>query len=456
MNRLYLLAPANWLSEQDRERLEALNHEKDFSILNVAGQSELLRLTHPHLSDAIYRALRDPGNPRAFANDLAQAAERSLAGSITTLRLLLRTFSSGDPRIVERLADVDLNHLAELVVRHWKNSDIARRCQSFELADLWCSWACWHARRPELRLEQLHGCSLLEAARRALSEAGVTWAFLWQRLRAAFPQSVSLLNDAVEWLHEPASQDSGGWSFVWEEVWRARDTDGALFDEPTLAKCAQSWLQQQWDREDWHFVWKHLVNPPDLTGAKPYTAELVQLGWQWVFDIPPQGQSPLASNTEKAAWAYVWQDLLEQQRFESGAARDILLLQGREWLNGRQHFGEWSYVWRNLFGQQRLPESVSRDALRETGVAWLCGREDRNDWTRVWEALLEQQQWLDSVTIGALLQQGVDWLVGREDRATWAFVWRKLVDQQQPLDTVTQNAVLQRGVGSVDEPAELK
>ena len=52
-----------------------------------------MRLTHPHLSDAIYRALVRPLTPLAYANDLALAFERALAeGDDALAARLLRTF----------------------------------------------------------------------------------------------------------------------------------------------------------------------------------------------------------------------------------------------------------------------------------------------------------------------------------------------------------------------------
>lgn len=78
LNRLYLRAPYRWLSESNRERLEALNRDGDFSLLELQTGSPLVRLTHPHLSDAIYRALVRPSTPLAYANDLGSVFERAV------------------------------------------------------------------------------------------------------------------------------------------------------------------------------------------------------------------------------------------------------------------------------------------------------------------------------------------------------------------------------------------
>ncbi|MCY2963715.1 MAG: ATP-binding protein, partial [Planctomycetota bacterium] len=364
LNRLYLPAPAEWLTEQDRERFDAINQEKDFSILDLGGDGEFLRLTHPHISNAIYRAIRDPASPRAFANDLAEAMRRAMASNLTVLRLLLRALSSADPRITERLEDVDLDRLAETVTADWKKSDVGSRLRGSELADVSTSWACWHARKPELRLEQRLGHSPFSAARASLRDAGPAWSVLWQQLRAAFPGETSLLTDAAEWLDESALERSRGWSFVWEEVWNQRGLLGSPFAERTLVLSARGWLQRQWDQDDWHFVWTKLVDQPaeaansqtsELSADVGSLVEIIELGWQWLTHKPSSMRSGVVPHDNLAAWAYVWQDLLPQKRFESDPARSELLNVGVVWLEGREDLSEWTYVLRDLLESPSLP-----------------------------------------------------------------------------------------------------
>ena len=77
-----------------------------------------MRLTHPHLSDAIYRTLVSPATPLAFANDLASAFDRALdEGDDALAARLLRTFSASDQSLVaDRLVDVNMPALAERCV----------------------------------------------------------------------------------------------------------------------------------------------------------------------------------------------------------------------------------------------------------------------------------------------------------------------------------------------------
>jgi hypothetical protein len=455
LNRLYLFAPADWLEESDRERFETVNREGDFSILDLGSDGEFLRLTHPHISDAIYRAIRDPASQRAFANDLAEAMRRAMVGNITTLRLLLRALSSADPRITERLKDVDLDHLAELVTADWKQSDVESRLRGSELADINTSWACWHARKPELRLEQRLGHSLFAAARAALRTAESAWSTVWQRLRAAYPDDTCLLADAVDWMHEAASGRLRGWSFIWEEVWRQRALPGLPFDERTLVLCAFGWLVRHWDQKDWHFVWTKLVNRPseginskisEVSANFGSLSQIIELGWQWLIHQPSSVRSGVVSHQNLAAWAYVWQDLLQQQRFESEPAHGELLKEGVAWLEGREDRSEWSHVWRQLMESPSVPQGMARDELLTRGVAWLEGREDRSEWSHVWQRLLESPSLPQGMARDELLTRGVAWLEGREDRNEWAFVWQWLLESPSLPPGITRDDLLTRGV----------
>ena len=57
--------------------------------------SGYLKLTHPHPSDVIYRAIRRPDIPRTFTDDLAAAFSRALETDPRTAARLLRVFPSG-------------------------------------------------------------------------------------------------------------------------------------------------------------------------------------------------------------------------------------------------------------------------------------------------------------------------------------------------------------------------
>lgn len=374
LNRLYLLAPTAWLEEADRERLEAINREKDFALLDLGGDGEYLRLTHPHISDAIYCAIRKSPSPRAFANDLAEALRRAMAGNVTTLRLLLRALSSSDPLIVNRLADVDLDHLAEHVTADWKQSDVESRLRMSELADVKSSWACWHGLRPDLRLEQRLGRSLLAEARAVLRNAGNGWSRLWQRLEAAFPGDGDLLTDAAEWLG--SQTDHGGWSHVWERS-----------------------LESQ-------------VLPTGINRD-----ELLRRGFKW-----------LEGREDRNEWAFVFEKLLESLQLPITVAREDLVTRGVDWLDGRADHVGWSFLWQRLILSVQETMEVDRCRLIRLGREWLLQLKNRQ--RPEWDKVLEK--WIKAGGHDAeLFVAAADWIMENRNEKQFPSIAVKLLRAAQ-------------------------
>ncbi len=55
LNRLYVWPPWQWLTEEEHDRLRAMNEQGDF-YLDTDERYGYLRLTHPHLANAIDEA----------------------------------------------------------------------------------------------------------------------------------------------------------------------------------------------------------------------------------------------------------------------------------------------------------------------------------------------------------------------------------------------------------------
>ena len=137
LNRLYLRAPYHWLTDNDREKLATLNSEGDFSLLEAGAEGQIVRLTHPHLADALYRALRKPANAEAFTNDLVAVFRRALAEHDTGLvSQLLRVFSAFDEGLPsERLRIADRPRLAQECARIWVSEHARLALDADVLAD---------------------------------------------------------------------------------------------------------------------------------------------------------------------------------------------------------------------------------------------------------------------------------------------------------------------------------
>jgi Flp pilus assembly protein TadD len=421
LNRLYLWTPTIWLTERVREQFDSLNKERDFSILELRASGEFLRLTHPHISDAIYRAVRYPMVGRAFANDLANALKMAAETHVPTLRLLMRTLSSVDERIKERLNDVDLQHLAKRAAADWITERVEVKISETDaLADLRVSWSCWHAQHPELALEVLLGRTpgqLIDEARQALDSSRATWPFLWRRLDSAFQNHAGLAVDALDWLFLPSSQTSRSWSFIWERVWDLSHIYPKLIDMLLLVRGAEAWLNQNAEQRTWHYIWKKLLEASRCASPILTTESVLARGWKWAIE-----SADWHVRADHPAWTFVWQDLLSGFQRTSDQ-RNVLLLRGYDWLVEHEEYGGWPYVWDRLTNEKDLPAEISRVDLLLRGYDWLAERERWNQWGFVCERLLKSPE---ARHIPEVRERVVPWLIDSENQARAE--WDKLLE----------------------------
>lgn len=474
LNRLYLRAPYHWLDEADCEKLEALNIDGDFSIFEFDSGSKLVRLTHPHLSDFIYKALLQSPTPLAYTNDLSTAFKRSVDDSDYLLSArLLRTFSATDSSLVyDRLKHVNLTELAKRCVKLWASAT-SKGDLRIQL-DVAISWACWPEAHASLKLSK---DALIQAALEALDRwrqsDGLpdSWATYWWRLWRSYPNHSAL----AAWAEKEIGSEQGMQLLQWSRIWEllADQPSATPQLKPALAAMAKRWLARDYMRTDWHFVWKKLK-------AKSAAGDAVVR------------ESGLALLAQLAAprWAYVFHDMLalvEKPRNEATASAVVGL--GCAWLEGREWSNDWPFAWRALLDQPALlPAALDERALLILGNAWLIGKEDHPAWNLVWEALLERAvqypQCLDEPALEAvgyallaqrtefdgwsrnwdvllkrarllketekettLVVQGCVWLTGREDSAGWGHVWLGLLEQPSLLPSASdERVVLAQGV----------
>ena len=252
LNRLYILAPGGWLDERQSDALRRLNEDQDFSMMNLGGRSgEFVRVTHPHLSNAIYEAVRELDDSIVRARDLHRAFARSMqSGDYTTARLILLRVAGNH----ERLATLDADELARGMTRAWLTSIAEPPFAGPELASLWTNWAVWSTRQP--LVSGLLGEQPLERAREALRLGHVDWAVLWASLWESATGHAGLASDAEAWLKSAEGLESRQWSLVWEKlfVWKSKGQDPSL-----LEAAAADWLRENEFEPDWNFVFRPLA-----------------------------------------------------------------------------------------------------------------------------------------------------------------------------------------------------
>ena len=467
LNRLYLRAPYDWLAREDREKLATLNHEGDFNLLETADEGQIVRLTHPHLANALYLALRKPANNEAYTNDLVDTFHRALTEQNANLvSQLLRLFSGREQGMaIDRLSIVKLPDLALKCAKHWHElPPVASDADS--LADMATSWACWATTAPNIT--SIMETKVLSAALNSLEDAHKVWPICWQHLAKHYPQNEELFSWAVTHLSNPLFISHPTWSFVWEHCLQHDPNHSAIWHNIGL-----EWLQCSLRRPDWHIVWQKLLpknSEPDwehdpilILGRRRLRAEKDGPDWAFVLqdllrfapdsltsiELLQRGATWLTGREDRAEWQYVWRALLEQRNaLPESLPLSELLQRGATWLTGREDRADWAYVWQDLLEQRNaLPESLPLSELLQRGATWLTGLEDRAEWAHVWRALLEQRNALpESLPLSELLQRGATWLTGREDRAEWAHVWQALLEQRDALpESLPLSELLQRG-----------
>ncbi|MGP2540657.1 P-loop NTPase, partial [Pantoea eucalypti] len=371
LNRLYLRAPYEWLTIEDRETLATLNHEGDFNLLEMADEGKIIRLTHPHLANALYLALRKPANNEAYTNDLTSVFQRALteqnAGLVSQL---LRLFSGREQGIaIDRLKIVKLPDLAVKCARLWRQNS-SKISDADGLADMLTSWACWATTAPNL-ISELDP-NVLTTALDSLGSAYKVWSICWQHLYNYYPSDEKLFRWAAVHLSDQLFISHPTWSFVWEYCLKNDSSRTKVWHDMGL-----DWLQSSLRRPDWHIVWKKL-----LAENKPSEEQA---------PILILGHRRLHAESDGPVWAFVLQDLLRLAAPGSPTSYKLLGL-AHTWLTGHEECVEWAHVWRALLEQQdALPASLPLTELLERGAAWLTGREERVEWAHVWQALLEQQ-----------------------------------------------------------------
>lgn len=448
LNRLYLRAPYDWLSESDREKLTSLNLDGDFRLLDSGEKGKIVRLTHPHLADALYLALRKPGNIEAYTNDLLAIFRRSLEERNTRLVVqLLRLFSEPDNGLVgKRLTIANDAHLSRNCAEEW-NKHTSLTLSNDNTAVISTCWASWAQRHPEI--EETLGGNLANAALAKLDNALEVWPDCWMRLANYTSQRPALLEWARTRLPNPTRLKHQMWSFIWEEC---LTSSGGSDPWRTIGL---HWLERSMRRPDWHYVWKKLLpekedenweNDPVLAlGLRRLHTEHDGADWAYVLEdllrlaqqrdevsaeLSSLGNDWLSGREERAEWPYVLRSLLDSAKNQSPSKAFINLLRiGHNWLSKHENRREWAYVWQHLLSiAQELPPTLLLNDLISLGKAWLIGREERSEWTHIWQTLLECTSAIaQTIPLSDLLSIGHMWLAGREDAPQWFYVWRALV-----------------------------
>jgi len=473
LNRLYLEAPGGCLSEEQREALDRVNQDRDFLVV-TGGGTERLRLTHPHLSDEIYRVMRAGDSPSACVKDLVDGFKVALredpgvALSVLGLAVYAHEGRRESERR-ERLALLPEDKLVVELAKAWAADPGTReRFGSEEKAWAWTLWAQLGQFHPEVASHMREAPALALAALREMP-GHTDWPSMWFRLLDVCDGGASglslstLLRLGFERLrHREVLDEDWNRVRIWKELLeRGHDLGDAGISVRDLLHQGHDWLKGHEDSDSWHVVWQTLLTHDDLAEAGLSIRNLLHQGHDWLKghedsiwwnavwrnllsrdnlaeaslslrDLLHQGHDWLKGHEDSYWWYVVWRTILSHRDLaEAGLSVRDLLHQGHDWLKGRDGSHSWLSVWRTLLGRDDLAEAdLSACDLLHQGPDWLKGHEDSPRWVDVWQTLLNHDDLADAgLSIRNLLHQGHDWLKGHEDSDSWLGAWRTLLSR---------------------------
>jgi hypothetical protein len=218
LNRLYIWPPNSWLEELPTSQRDAFNglvDDKDFSILAIEpSPSGFVRLTHPHLSDIIYQAIRPKNANRITrAHDLAYSFEKALTTNIIIASQILRIVSENIINEKSRLSsdEIHVDEMAKLFTKIWIEQNVIGEDTKGLLIYAWINWAIWNSKNPQIS-NYLNEANVVEKGLHYLGAQHKLWGELWSKLWNCEPRNKRLLESAARWLRQ--HQDSPGWAFV--------------------------------------------------------------------------------------------------------------------------------------------------------------------------------------------------------------------------------------------------
>jgi hypothetical protein len=478
LNRLYIWSPRNWLSVSEQARIERINQDGDFSFLSIEGSERgLLKLTHPHLSDAIYRALHPQTAPFTFAHHLITAFTKALTSHLPTADRLLRAIASNP----ERLEIADHGELVRGFTLAWSDCDTSRLSRVLS-AEMWVSWTKWAARQASIA--NLLGTTPLDKAIELLATDHPRWPSLWLQLSQTTPGDPRLEKIAQAWLSTHFSDASWshvwctatqrflqgslsaddpmlllplgwqwlqtsllntGWSFVWERLSEIRRVDGFPVDPDAFAGKGAEWCAANPEAKDWNFVWQEIA-----TVAGPNTPSISQI------QIHQVGLEWLREHYDHPGWPFVWEDLLAASKDHATVSRPELVRIVHSWRTDRENDIAWSFLAAKLTIQELGTAKVNL----EPSVVWVEQHRDHPKWRSVWTYLFEvRKSLLHDDQRWRLFKSACQWLADDDERDKAISVVRHLMvnlsmfpdSSDKPGLLTTAQHVLNRSVGE-DEP----
>jgi hypothetical protein len=449
LNRIYIWAPNIWFDEltpEQKDSLAALNLDQDFSIFRTENPlGKYIRLTHPHLSDVIYKAIRPDKAGYQRAEDLAKAFERTIQLDDVLASRILLAIAQGGERI-----SIDLNEkiLAQKIFNVWAFFvEIVSKSHPIGLAYIWTNLARWASREQHINdlFAPLHP---LDKAIEILGAEYYSWGDLWLQLWACYPNNIKLVQSGWIWIGQRSHFEETSWYLVWQTLLSHSEILPQGATKTDILQIGFIWLNGHEDRRWWSQIWQSLLKHRDYLPDNLPVSDLIQIGANW-----------LKERENISQWSFVWQSLLQYYgTFPSNKSLIAMLDYGVAWLTGREDQAQWAFVWQDIIKNAKdLHLSKPTSDLLIIGVSWLDKRENRDQWPFVWQTIIKYSDSLPpTLSLTDLLSVGLKWLDNRENLDQWPFVWQILVKHSEDLPSTTSMAdLLNTGLTWLDDRENL-
>ncbi len=418
LNRLYIWAPANSLDEltpEQQDALSALNLDQDFSVLDIENSSKnYIRLTHPHLSDSIYKAIRPDNFGYQRANDLASAFEKAITVDDVLASRILLVIAQGGERISN---DLNEKILAEKIVAHCDRFvEIVNKSHPINLAFIWTNLAKWASR--ELYINSLFSIPPLDNAIIALGTDHHSWGDLWLQLWACYPKNKKLVETGWNWVKNRFHLDEAAWYPIWNTLLINSEVLPDDVAKTDILRMGIVWLNGREDRRWWSRIWENILENSNEIPSEVSVSEIIQAGENWLRGREDSGQ-----------WSFVWQGVLKySQTFGPDNTITEALDYGVAWLDGRQDQTQWAFVWQDILKYTKhISPSADITKLLEIGTEWLFQRESSNQWSYIWQTLITDFEKIQSSSIKVkLIKWGLSWVDKNKDRKEWPIIYNDL------------------------------
>lgn len=418
LNRLYIWAPANWLDElspAQHDALSTLNLDHDFSILNIENSSKnYLRLTHPHISDAIYKSIRPDTFGHQRADDLAGAFEKVITVDDVLASRILLVIAQGGERVSD---DLNERFLAEKIVIYCKKLlEFVYKTHPINLSFIWTNLAKWASREPFIN--DLFSTPPLDSAINGLGMDHYLWGDLWLQLWACYPRNKKLIEAGWNWAKNRFHFDEFAWYPVWNSLLNNADILPDSITKSDLLKIGIVWLNGRENRRWWSTIWENILENSNEIPADTSINQIIQIGADWL-----QGRE------DSAQWSFVWQDILKYSRAcELHEVISAMLEYGVNWLDGRQGQAQWAFVWQDILKYAKnISPATDRTKLLGVGISWLVKRQESNQWTFIWHALITNFEDIQSSSLKSnFIKSGLSWIDANKAKQEWPIIYTDL------------------------------